>query len=79
MTGWQRYDLQLITTKLDLGHVTLREAKLFALRLGYRVKGQSKERFLRELWQRMNEGDPTTASAGATTGAKGQYETSKYL
>lgn len=45
-----RQDFQTLVTKLDLNHITLKEAKIFASRLGIAsIKGRNKEQFIKNL------------------------------
>ena len=48
MSSRDRWDLQMVTYKLDRKQISLKDAKLHALRLGYDIKAPSKEAFLRE-------------------------------
>jgi hypothetical protein len=56
VSSWDRWDLQMLTTKLDRKQISLKEARLHVLRLGYHVKGSSKESFLREFARQQREG-----------------------
>ena len=50
MNGWTRSTAQLITTKLDLNKITLKEAKEQAKRLLQKdIKASTKEQFIRAL------------------------------
>ena len=44
-----RIDYQTIVTKLDTNAITLKEAKAFALRVGAKATGRTKEQFIRSL------------------------------
>jgi hypothetical protein len=46
-----RADLQTLTTKLDLNHVTLAEAKRYCARIGAPVAGRAKAEFIHNLAQ----------------------------
>lgn len=46
---------QTILTSLDLGHMTLKAARNYYLAYGVEVKGNTKERFIRNLMLQVNQ------------------------
>lgn len=44
-----RQTLQMIVTKLDTKAITLKEAKAFAVRVGFKVQSRTKEAFIKEI------------------------------
>ena len=53
--SWDRWGLQMVSYKLDRNQISLKDAKLHALRLGYDIKAPSKELFLREFARNIRE------------------------
>ena len=54
MLGIDRQTFQTIITKLDLGHITLKEAKVFAQRMGAKPEGRTKEQFIQSLTRQIS-------------------------
>lgn len=50
-----RIYVQDLITKLDLGHITLADARASAKRQGHDIPGRTKEQFVRNLCQRITQ------------------------
>lgn len=49
MSTWKRQSILSIVEKLDLNHVTLAEAKQYAIRFGIVTTGNTKRTFIKSL------------------------------